>query len=147
MSEWVDLLDSANQKFDGSGAGMVSTDAQAGIIEAYNNAGGTDLSNAVFPDSAHFANEVAATSVVDFDAGNKQLISGSAGNITLAAPGVGSYMLYVADSSTITSIADSGAGTITWVGPVPVWAAGKLAAIACGRTGAGNWVLNGSVEE
>lgn len=147
MAEWVDLLDSANQKFDGSGVGMTSDNAQAGIIEAYQNTGGGgDLSNAEFPDSAHFANETAAVSAVNFDSSNKQRIAGSAGNITLAAPGIGSYLLLINDSSTITGIADSGAGTVTWAGPVPQWAASKLGVIACYYDGT-NWTLNGSVEE
>ena len=40
MTKVIDLLDSANQKFDPGASGMTADNAQDGIIEAYNNGGG-----------------------------------------------------------------------------------------------------------
>ncbi len=46
MPKTVDLLDSANQKFDPGASGMTSSNAQDGIIEAYNN---TEVANDTTP--------------------------------------------------------------------------------------------------
>jgi hypothetical protein len=77
-------------------------------------AGGGDLTNAVFPDSAHFAALVAAGAAVDFDGGNKQSVDAGVNNaIPLAAPGVGSYILEIANS-----------GSLTGITPAPLWDSG-----------------------
>lgn len=74
------------------GAGGVTWGAQSG--------GAPDLTNATFPTYAIFDAAFAADNTVDFADGNKQVIANATGlSITLAAPGVGSFILDLASNS------------------------------------------------
>lgn len=101
------------------GAGGVAWGAQTG--------GGGDLSNAEFPDSAHFASQVAADATVAFTDGNKQSVDAAVNAaLTLSAPGVGSYLLKILNSSSLTGITP----TPKWdSGTAPTWAGTSVLAL------------------
>ena len=135
MPEWVDLLDSANQKYNPAGSSLTSTDVQAAIDELdAKPPPATDLSNAEFPDSAHFQSEVAADATVAFTDSNKQSVNATTNPaLTLSAPGVGNYLLRILNSASLTGITP----TPLWdSGNAPVWAGTSILSLYYDGT---NW--------
>ena len=101
---------------------------QAGVWVNQAVPGGVpDLSNAEFPDSAHFASQVAADATVAFTDGNKQSVNATTNpSLTLTAPGVGSYILQILNSGSLTSITP----TPKWDGgSAPTWGGTSILAL------------------
>ena len=97
-------------------------------------AGAVDLSNAAFPDSAHFASEVVADATVAFTDSNKQSVDASThASLTLSAPGIGNYVLRILNSGSLSGITP----TPLWdSGNAPVWAGTSILSLYYDGT---NW--------
>ncbi len=87
MPEWVDLLDSANQKYDNASSGLVANNAQAAIDEIAST--GTDLTDAQFPTWAGFVNEgstainAGGTTNINFSTSNKHALTSTGAQSTI----------------------------------------------------------------
>ncbi len=79
----IDIFDSANLKYDNTLSGLAANDVQAAIDELDAQVGGTNLSNAQFPDWAGFVNEgstainAGGTTNINFSTSNKHALTGS----------------------------------------------------------------------
>lgn len=147
---FTELLD-VQQDYSGHANKVVSVNAGEDGLE-FTAAGTPNLTDAVFPTYATFAGEIdnaGSNPLIDFTAGNKQTASASVpGDITLRAPGQGTFRLKVLDSSGWTKIEGEAPSGTTWVGGTPVGVAGKLLTVGCDYDETyDEWTLCGSVEE
>ena len=116
--------------------GDVLSSTIAGVRSWITPASGGDLTNAVFPTYAVFDAEVDNGSLnptVNFATGNKQRCSAATvGNITLQAPGIGSFILRIIDSTT-----HNFSTSVRWdSGTPPSWAGESIVALYWDGT---NW--------
>jgi len=121
MPIWVDLLDSANQKYDNAASGLTASQVQAAIdeLEGLIQPAG-DLTDAVFPTYAVFDAEFVADATVNFSDGNKQSVDATTHTaLTLTFPGIGNYVLKILNSGDLATITPP----INWdSGTAPLWA-------------------------